>query len=212
MKINSSIDSDLVDHAEEEAFQILLKQRLAFNDRWYSRPSVIKAVSLLRVFGLSVSVLGAVISIMAVTIKPAWCPAWLHAEVFILFFMLAGFLFYFLPSVDRSIKSWVNHTSIKSCKKLAGKCVKAARKAAPFQAEYDIKGDLITYYRGNNDVWKLAWCRRLKGVVIHGEATTIFFRKWTSIQPLMVILHEDFSSIEKVLTDLNIQKEQYSPP
>lgn len=205
MKITCRIDSDLLDRAEEEAFHILLEQRLAFNDRWYTRPSVIKAMSFLRILGLSISVLGALISIVAVTMTPAWCPAWMQFEIFILIFVLAAFLFYYLPSIDRSIKDRVKNISINSCMKLAGKCVKAARNAVPYQAEYEIKGDLISYYRGSNDVWELAWSRRLKGVVIHGESITIFFRKWTSIQPVMIVLHEDFSCIEQVLTDLNIQ-------
>ena len=162
-------------------------------------------MSFLRILGLAISVLGALISIVAVTMTPAWCPVWMPFEIFILVFIVAGFLFYYLPSIDRSMKNRVRNISINSCKKLAGKCVKAARKAVPYQAEYEIKGNLISYYRSSNDVWKLAWNRRLKGVVVHGESITIFFRKWTSIQPEMIVLHEDFSCIEQVLTDLNIQ-------
>lgn len=205
MKIKSNIDLRLVDRAEEEAFQILLKRRLSFNDRWHSRPSVLKAVSILRIIGLSLSILGALITIVSVTVKPDWCPTGLKAGVFILFFILAGVLFYFLPAFDRSIKGWVKKTATNSCRRLAKKCVKAARKAAPYEAEYDIKGDLISYYRGQNDDWQLAWSRKFKGVAIHGKSTTLFFRKWTSIQPIMVVLHKDFDTFEKVFTDLNIE-------
>lgn len=205
LKVKFSIDIDLVDRAESEAFEILLNQRLSFNNRWYSRPSVVKAMPVLRMLGLVLSMLGATLSVFIVTTKPAWCPAWLLSGGLTLFFILAGALFYFFPVVDRSIKNWVKNVSIKGCRKLSKKCVKAARKAAPCQVEYDIKGDLITYYRGKDDDWKLAWSRKLKGVAIHGESTTIFFKKWTSFQPIMVVIHTNFEAFEKVFKDLNIE-------
>jgi len=204
LKIKCYIDSGLVERAEQEAFQILLGQRLSFNDRWYARPIVKRLVPILGNLGLLLSILGIIVSLYTVVVRPGWCPAALQVESLIVFFIFAGFLFYYFPSVDRAIKNWVKNISIKGCKKLARKCVKAARKAAPFQAEYDIKDDLITYYRGN-DVWVLAWSRRLKGVAVHGESTTLFFRKWRSIQPIMVVLHEDFSSIAEVLNDQGIE-------
>lgn len=204
LKIKSAIDTDLVDRAEEEACQILLSQRLAFNARYYSRPLLVKTMPVLRVLGLGLSLAGAVL-IIAVIAKPGWCPAWVHSWLYLLFFLLAGLLFYYFPAVEQTIKNWVKHRSYKGSKKLAKKCVKAARKAAPFQAEYEIKGDLISYYRGQDENWSLAWSRKARGVAIHGKAVTIFFRKWTSIQPVMVVLHRDFSVFEKVLTELDIE-------
>lgn len=205
MKIKFNIDLDLVDRAEEEAFQILLKQRLSFNDRWHSKPSAIRAISLLRIIGLLLSILGVLLSTVAVTIKPDWYLTDFEAGVFVLLFILAGLLFYFLPAFDHSIKNWVKKTATNSCRRLAKKCVKAARNAAPYEAEYDIKGNLISYYRGQDDNWQLAWSRKLKGVAIHGKSTTLFFRRWTSIQPTMVVLHKDFETFANVLADLNIE-------
>jgi hypothetical protein len=131
--------------------------------------------------------------------------AGIQTEFYIVFFIITFLLFYFLPSVEGSIKNWTKKRTINTCKKLAKKCVKKARKLTPFQAEYDIKGDLISYYRGQDDVWKLAWSRRLKGVAIQGQSATLFFRKWTSIQPTIVILYEGSSPLETILSHLNIE-------
>jgi hypothetical protein len=45
----------------------------------------------------------------------------------------------------------------------------------------------------------------LKGVAFHGKFATVFFRKWTSFLPIMIILHEDFHPIESVLANLHIE-------
>ncbi len=203
MKIKSHITPDLIDSAEQELFQILLNQHQSFNDRWYSSPIVNKVIPILRVIGILGSLIGAVLCFFLV--KSSGYIAGIQTEFYIVFFIITLCFFYFLPSMEGSIKKWTKNRSIINCKKLAKKCVKKARKLTPFQAEYDIKGDLITYYRAKDDVWKLAWTRRLKGVAIHGQSATLFFRKWTSIQPTMVILHGDFSPLETVLSHLNIE-------
>jgi len=45
----------------------------------------------------------------------------------------------------------------------------------------------------------------LKGVAFCGKFATVFFRKWTSFLPIMIILHEDFHPIESVLANLHIE-------
>jgi hypothetical protein len=98
-------------------------------------------------------------------------------------------------------KNWAETITIKNCRNTSNRCIKKARELAPYQAEYVIKENFITYYRGKNDILKLVWTRELKGVAIYGKSTTIFFKKWTSIQPTMVILHENFYPLEAVLTN-----------
>jgi len=205
LKIESTIDSALVDQAEEEAFQILLAQRLSYNERCHSRFASQRSMSLLRILGLSLCLLGLGLTGIAVLCSSDVCQAGFKSGMYILIFILAGLLFYFLPSLDSVIKNRVKNISVKGSRKLARRCVKAARKAVPFRAEYDIKGDLVTYYRGKENDWTLAWSKKLKGVAVHGKSVTVFFRKWTSIQPIMILLHEDFASIESVLTEHAIE-------
>ncbi|MGB5397346.1 MAG: hypothetical protein WBN96_09365, partial [Gammaproteobacteria bacterium] len=205
MKIESTIDAALIDQAEEEAFQILLAQRLSYNERWHARFASMRLMSVLRILGLLLCMLGLVLSVIAVFCSAGVCQAGFKSGIYILVFILAGLVFYFLPSLDSIIKSRVKNMSVNGSRKLASRCVKAARKAVPFRAEYDIKGDLVTYYRGKDDNWKLAWSRKLKGVAVHGKSVTVFFRKWTSIQPIMILLHEDFTAIKSVLTEHTIE-------
>jgi hypothetical protein len=69
------------------------------------------------------------------------------------------------------IKNWTEQRTIKNCKKWTTLFTKKARELAPYQAKYIIKGDLITYNRGNS----LAWTKKLKGVAIHGQSATLLF-------------------------------------
>ncbi len=203
MNIKSNITTDLADRAEDELFQILLKQHIAFNARWHSSPFTIKAKQILRVIGIACCILGAALCIY-MKFNTQHHLGRVKTEDYILFFFGILFLFYYLPTIDITIKHWIKSRSIKNCRKLAKKCVKAARRLAPFEAEYNVRNDLITYYRNKDGNWELAWPRKLNGIAFHGQSTTLFFRKWASIQPTIVILHEDFSLLNNALRKLNI--------
>jgi hypothetical protein len=83
LKLRSNIDSNLVDMAEEELFQILLKQHLSFNKRWDSSRFGSKIISILRVLGILVSVLGTAIGI--IFMLPSSCSTSTQTEYFILY-------------------------------------------------------------------------------------------------------------------------------
>jgi hypothetical protein len=196
LTIKSNITPNLVDKAEKELFLILMEQHLSFNKRWdYSTSFITRFTPILRVLGMLVSALGLILSIFLLD-KPTWIPS----EYTIIFFIITFFIFYFLSALKTRINNWAEQRTIKNCKKCTIRCIKKARELAPYQAEYNIKSDLVTYSRGNS----LAWSKRLKGVAIHGQSATLLFRKWTSIQPIMTILHEDFSPIELVFNQLDI--------
>jgi hypothetical protein len=209
LKLRSNIDSNFVDMAEEELFQILLKQHLSSNKRWDLSHFSSKIIPILRNFGILLSIFGIVISIIFM-IRPDSCSTTTQMEYYIdiLFFIVMGLVFYFIPwffpRLQNFGKDWTETITIKNCRNISRRCVKKARKLAPYQAEYDIKENLITCYRGKNDILKLAWTGKLKGVAIHGKLATIFLKKWTSIQPTMVILHEDFYPLETVLKNQHI--------
>ena len=79
-----------------------------------------------------------------------------------------------------------------------------ARKRAPFQAQYSIKGDLIAYFCGKNDNWQQLWSRRLKGYAILGQHVAVLFRKPTSLYPMMLIMHEGDEAMKAVLQGLDL--------
>ncbi len=109
-------------------------------------------------------------------------------------------LFYWGPQLFDQIRHKGRQNYIKVGEKQARILLKKAKKLAPYQAEYEINGDLINYYRVKNDSRKLAWSRKATGVAYYGNKTTLFFRKWNSILPRMLIFHNDIDSVEPLLS------------
>ena len=202
--IRSEVDAGFLDAAEREIYDILLTQHLAFSERWYSNKLLIKGTSFLRLFGIAACVFGLALCLFVLLVTPAWCPAWFNIRYYIPAFLILGIIFYFLPSIENAIKKWGRAYAPKNCRKIAARCVREARKLVPYTAEYTINGDAITYHRVKDGEIKSSWTRKLKGVAIHGSCATVFFRKWTSFQPIMIILHEDFGPIRTVLINAGI--------
>lgn len=80
-----------------------------------------------------------------------------------------------------------------------------ARKVVPYVAEYRIKGDLVTFYRGQeNGNSHQVWSKHIKGYAVLGESVTLSFRKPTSLVPTMLILYENNEVMESVLKDIEM--------
>ena len=200
MNIKSEINASFLDEAEMQIFDILLKQRLCYNDRWVNNPVFVKITPLLRIFGLVASLIGVLLCIFSIVVGVHWQLFSFGPFVFILFFVLFGVIFYLLPKFDEKIKVAIRDIAVRSCKRLAKKCVVKGRKEAPYIAEYDIKGGCILYYREKGGKLKFAWMRKLKGVAIQSDSATLIFRKWTSIAPIIIILHNDRESVKNALS------------
>ncbi|HEY5601713.1 MAG TPA: hypothetical protein VIM41_01240 [Gammaproteobacteria bacterium] len=203
ISIKSLVDSSLIDKVEQECYQILLQQRLLYNERWYSSMLFTKSTSLLRLIGVLVSSLGVLVCVFYL-VYPSSCPKWFFAELYLLFFIATGWLFYFLPRIEIRIITRLKNAGGKSCKNMARRLIAKAKKLVPYDAEYTIKGDLITYYRGKNNNWQQVWSRRLKGFAIVSKHAILLFRKPTSIQPTMLILYENNEIMESVLKELGV--------
>jgi len=203
ISIKSQVDSSLLDRVEQECYQMLYQQRLFYNERWYSSFLLVKTLSVLRLTGLLLSIVGVILCLFYL-VYPSTCPKWFFAEAYLLFFILAGVLFYYLPRVETRFLGRLKKAGGNSCKRMARRLIAKARKLLPFEAEYDIKGDLITYYRGKDNERQQAWSRQIGGFAILGENVTLLFRKPTSLLPKMLILYEDIESMEPVLKNLDI--------
>jgi len=204
-EITTSVNSDLLNKSEKEIFEILLNQHLSYSNRWYSNLFVTKVVPALRIVGLIGSLLGIGLCVYIIINKPEWCPAWANINLYTLTFFLLFILFYFFPRIHNFIVNWNRGYAYKNCKKIAAKCVRQARNQVPYIAEYKIDNDKITYYRVKDEVSKKEWTRKLKGVSFQGNNATVFFRKWTSFIPKIVILHEDIEPIKKALNNAQIE-------
>ena len=101
-------------------------------------------------------------------------------------------------------------SATKNFKKVARRCVNEAKKLAPFEAEYNIDGLSVSYLRLQGEDRKHVWTRKLKGVAVHHSLVTLFFKKWTSLSPIMVILHEDFDLLKPALEQQDIEFKSFS--
>ena len=208
--IKSRVDTALIDRVEQECFQILYQQRVAYNTRWVTSRLLTRSLAFLRWAGLVLSLLGVFISVFYL-LYPSTCPRWYLAELFLAFFIGAAVLFYYLARIEAWYLSMLKKAGRGGSKRMARRLVARARKAVPYVAEYNVKGDLITYYRGKEGgKGQQAWSKRIKGFAIVGETVTLLFRKPTSIVPTMLILYDNSEALESVLQRLAIPYEKQS--
>jgi len=207
VNIRFAIDQAFISQAEEEAYQVLMAQYGVYYDNWNSRirPK-------LRMFGLLVTLFGLVISVLTivylkVTYSNAACVdvSTLQLLIYIGVLLILGGVFYFLPKQRKSIPNWAMKSATKNFKKIAHTCVKQAKKLVPFEAEYHIDGESISYYRFRNGERQLVWAKKLKGVAVHSKSITLFFKKRTTLSPIMVVLHRDFNQLKPALEQQNIE-------
>lgn len=204
ISIKSKVDSTLLEQVEKEVYQMLYQQRLFYNERWYSSALLIKPLSLLRLTGLLLSIFGGLLSVFYF-FYPDTCPIWFFAEAYLLFFILTGVLFYFLPRIQARVFVRLKKAGSNSSKRTARRLIAKARKLVPFEAEYEFEGDKIIYYRSRDNERTQAWSRNLKGFAVMGENVTLLFRKPTSLIPIMLILYEDKNPVGTVLDGLDLK-------
>lgn len=201
--LQTRIDKALLDQAEVECFEMLYQQRLLHNERWLSALLFNKTLSVLRLLGLVLSALGLLLTVFYL-VYPSSCPKWFFAKAYLLFFVLTGVLFYYLPRIQTRYHAWLKKAGKRGCQKLARRLIASARKKVPFDAKYEINGDIIRYSRGKDDQWQQAWSRKAKGFALLGRNATLLFRKPTSLIPTMIILHHDHEDMESTLKDLGM--------
>jgi uncharacterized protein YjeT (DUF2065 family) len=201
--VTCHVDSDLLDELEQECYEIAYQQRLLYNERWYASSFFKKPTALLRLAGLVVSLFGVLVCLFYI-FYPSSCPKWFFAEIYLLVFVLAGLLFYFMPRMEANVLPGLKNAGSSGCKRLARRIISRARPHVPFGAEYAIEGDSISYCRVKGDKRQQLWKRRLKGYAVIGKHATLFFRKPTSIQPTMLVMHDNNEVMQSILSGLVI--------
>ena len=71
--------------------------------------------------------------------------------------------------------------------------MRKTQRAAPFEAVYDLRGDLLTYARIEKGHWTQRWHRNLdkfrsRGVVLQAPGLLAIFRKPGTVVPVMIVL------------------------
>ena len=208
--IQLTINADFLEVVESESFHIVWQQRQAYNQRWQAGAFITQARSVLRLLLLGLSLLGVVLSI-SLLVYPSACPRWFYAQWFLLFFILTAIFAYFMPRLDARFRQALSRVGEKGCKRMARRFVKKALEQVPFDAEYVIRGDSVTYYRRKDERWNQIWSRRMKGFAIQSDKVTLLFNKPTSLIPFMLVMHEDYLVMESVLKELGIAYRAFTP-
>lgn len=203
VSIKSHVAPVFLDAAEQECQQALYQQRLLYNARWYSSAMFSHGTSLLRLAGIAVSAVGALLCVFYLA-YPGSCPTWFYAKYYLVLFVAGMVLFYKLPWIQARVIDRMKTSGAGSCRRQAARMVRQARKLVPFEAEYLIKGDSIACYRDRDINPKPRWSRRLQGYAVLGEYATLLFRKPTSIIPTMLLLHEDSAKIASVFDRIGL--------
>lgn len=122
----------------------------------------------------------------------------------LLFFSLMLALTWDAEKLETKLKKFPQAYWNWLAKKTARNMLKHAKKASPFTAEYDFRGDLATYYRTKNEKSTFVWSRRIGGHRFSGLGFTLFYKKDISIHPYAIILHEPSEELDSCLDEAGI--------
>ena len=78
--------------------------------------------------------------------------------------------------------------------------MRKARQAAPFEAVYDLRGELLAYSRVKDGQWTLRWHRQLgkyraRGVCLRTPGLLVVFPKPGSVVPVVLVLTADDDTV-----------------
>ena len=196
--LKSQVNSGLLDLVEQECHKILLHQRQRFDEWWYSSALFTIVFPILRLAGLVLCVAGIALCLYFLFYQNV-CPKNFSPGLYLLLFSLGCIFFYFLPDLNTRVIKVMRNVSANGSRSMAHRLVSKARKLAPFIADYNFRGDLVTYYRARDDDWQQVWSRRMSGYAFLDKHVTLFFRKPTSLQPIMLIFYDNSDMMVSVL-------------
>lgn len=75
----------------------------------------------------------------------------------------------------------------KMARRLVARQLKSARALAPFEAQYDLDGNVVTYTRITNSASTVRWSRTLTGPGIFGNGYSLFFDPAPSMQCVLLL-------------------------
>jgi hypothetical protein len=213
-KTRFMVDAAYCQRAADELNAILREQERAFVTRWHSSKLTGAVVKTARVAGMLLAVLGLALCVaLRYFDTRSWStqPSLWFIPIFVAFIPV----FLFQPAIERRVLEWSLGRADRRARRNAERAVHAARRLAPFAADYDLKGDLLVYSRGKDGAWRLAWSRMLgkfqpRGLAIQSASITVLFRRRSSLIPSLVILQQNPEWPASVLHEIGITLESRS--
>lgn len=211
-----TVDADHCQRAADELFEILRIQERGFVERWNAARTTRVALAMLRWVGLLFSLL-ALFLVGAVLYFDTrdWTtqPSLWSIPVLVAFFLF----FVFMPSVIAGLQRWVFRRAEKRARRNADRCLRQARRLAPYEADFDFRGGLLVYLRGKDGVWQLGWSRMLRkfrdrGVAVQAGSITAIFRRPGSLHPAVVILQRDRDWTASILREAGVALSAFPLP
>ena len=113
------------------------------------------------------------------------------------------------PRLEGPLRDWSFRVASLGIGRTVARVMREASRLAPFEADYELKGDLMVYCRGKDANWRLGWSRNLGkirpgGHAVQAESLTVLFRKPTSVLPWAVILQQGREWPAAVMQELGI--------
>lgn len=199
LKLSADITDDLLATAEIELRDIIL-YRLRVKDLLLRNGFLEqKVLPVLFVFVKVMSALLLVIALLLVALGPGLCNS-LAMDIFlILFAVVILVVFWDKQKLDKRLFAFREKLLMWAAKKRAQTMLKLAKKRAPFVADYDFRGDVITYYRVKNDKANFVWHRNIKGYCVIRERFALLFSDEKHPQPFAIILHASATELAAYL-------------
>jgi hypothetical protein len=115
----------------------------------------------------------------------------------------------FQPQISARLRERTQRYSDKQARRHADRGLNAARRLAPYEAEYRLEGDLLVLSRAKDGKWLPAWRRalgkyRADGLAIQVEKITAIFRRHSSLTPPILILQDGPDWTARVLQEVGL--------
>ncbi len=209
LRLTTQITADFLDRVESELISIFHDCLMAHRRR-FMHPGF---YSVLFALGKLLSASGLALSFLLCAMGGFIYHSVRIDVVFILLFSLL--LAVFWNKQKRMDKLWTSYRPywMWLARKRANRMLKAAKKTAPFAAEYDFRGDLAVYYRTKNESAEFVWARKIKGFHLAGSGFTLLFKKQGAIYPYAIILHAPSTEFESYVDESGVRPfERFTNP
>lgn len=190
LKLQSDITAEFLAATEEQLAAIILQRLTERTNRMRMSFFQQKVVPWLAVIIRVLCVFLLIVTLPGFFMEESFCNS-LTTNFFLSAFS-AGMLWLFwdLKKLDAKLNVFNERTNAWAAKKHAKMILRQVNKLAPFQAEYDFRGDLVVYYRIKNDAALFAWSRKIKGFFIVGQGFTLLYKNEKAPYPYAVLFHE----------------------
>lgn len=199
LKFQVDITADIL-FAVEEKLTAIIFQRLVERSKLL-RTGVFQQ-KITPIFFWIIRILSAfliIATLPGIFMKASVCNSPLLNFFLFIFSCVMLFVFWDRPKLDGKLMAFGDRVNLWAAKKHAYIILKQAVKLAPFQAEYDFRGDVVTYYRIKNDAATFVWSRKITGYCVVNREFTLLFKNEKHPQPSVIIFHENANEVADYL-------------